>query len=83
MNEILANIIKQVLSIINTEKYTEDSKKRRILEAWHQSFADVDDIYLKGLQGVLTRTIAADLTPYEILEYIEWWVIKLNGKEIQ
>lgn len=83
MNEILANIIKQVMMIATSNKYSDASKRRRIMDTWHQSFSDVEDIHLKGLEGVLTRTIADTLTPYEILEYVEWWVLKLNGKEIQ
>ena len=78
-DKIFAQVISEMYNILNTSRYrTDKSKRSRMVDVWHRCFSESTDIKLQGVNNILTKTIADQLTPAEILEYAEWWIYKLQ-----
>lgn len=78
-DKIFAQAISEMYNILNTSRYKTDKSKRiRMVDAWHRCLGESTDIKLQGMNNILTKTIADQLTPSELLEYVEWWIYKLQ-----
>ena len=78
-DKLFAQVLAEMYNILNTSRYkTDKSKRSRMVEVWHRYFSESADIKLQGINNIITKTIADQLTPSELLEYAEWWIYKLR-----